>query len=350
MARGWLNCILVDEEDVADLKIGGEIMGIIRRRILMAAVSVCAVCLAGATLAQEFPSQPITVVVPSGAGSLSDTLARLVVNKAKAYLDATYIVENKPGASGIIAASAVQRAEPDGYTLLLANGTSNGAAEALAKKPPYDSAKDFIPVAYVGETQLALVASKSLPVNNGQELLDYARKNPGKLSYGTFGQGSAGHLFGEVMARDNGVQMVHVPFKNEADVAQAIIAGEIELGMLVSSKTFVDQGQVKLIGVTSPSGTAAYPGWPTLSSQGVKGFSDARGFQMFLAPTGTPEAVVRKLGDALSRAARDPEIAERIKVLGVAPANVDPTQLTGFYQQLVAQWRSLVKQSGVQLN
>ncbi|WP_117194018.1 Bug family tripartite tricarboxylate transporter substrate binding protein [Rhizobium terrae] len=325
-------------------------MGIIRRTLLLAAISAYAACLAGRATAQEFPSRPITVVVPSGAGGLSDTLARLVVNKAKTYLDATYIVENKPGASGIIAASAVQRADPDGYTLLLANGTSNGAAEALAKNPSYDSAKDFIPVAFVGETQLALVASKSLPVANGPELLEYARKNPGKLSYGTFGQGSAGHLFAEVMAKNNGVQMVHVPFKNEADVAQAIIGGEIELGMLVSSKTFVDQGQVKLIGVTSPSGTSAYPGWPSLSSQGVKGFSDARGFQMFLAPAGTPEAVVRKLGDALSRAAQDPEVAERIKVLGVAPANVEPAQLNNFYQQLVAQWRTLVKESGVQVN
>ncbi|TWB46412.1 tripartite-type tricarboxylate transporter receptor subunit TctC [Rhizobium sp. ERR 922] len=238
-------------------------MGMLRRTLLLAAVSAYLAYQPGRATAQEFPSRPIAVVVPSGAGGLSDTLARPVVNKAKTYLDATYIVENKPGASGIIAAFAVQRAEPDGYTLLLANGTSNGAAEALVKNPPYASAKDFIPVAFVGETQFALVASKSLPVSNGTELLEYARKNPGKLSYGTFGQGSAGHLFAEIMAKSNGAQIVHVPFKNEADVAQAIIGGEIELGMLVSSKTFVDQGQVKLIGVTSPSGTSAYTGRPT---------------------------------------------------------------------------------------
>ncbi|MGF7055192.1 tripartite-type tricarboxylate transporter receptor subunit TctC [Bosea sp. OAE752] len=310
-----------------------------------------AATMAGSVQAQQpYPNRPITVVVPSGAGGLSDTLARIVTEKAKTELGAAFVIENKPGASGIIAASGVKRAQPDGYTILLANGTSNGAAEALAVKSPYDSAKDFVPVAHVGETQLALVASKKLPVKTAQDLLAYARKNPGKLTYGSFGHGSAGHLFGEVMKKENDISMVHVPYKNEADVVQAMIAGEIDLGMLVSAKPFVDEGQVTLIGVTSPSGTAAYPGWPSLSSQGLLGFSNARGFQIFLAPAGTPEPVLKKLRAALSRAISDPAIGKRVLDLGVAPANTPEAELQATYRELVEQWRALVKASDVQAN
>jgi tripartite-type tricarboxylate transporter receptor subunit TctC len=299
---------------------------------------------------QPYPNRPITVVVPSGAGGLSDTLARIVTEKAKTELGASFVMENKPGASGIIAASGVKRAQPDGYTILLANGTSNGAAEALAAKPPYDSVKDFVPVAHVGETQLALVASKKLPVKTASELLAYAREHPGRLTYGSFGHGSAGHLFGEVMKKENGISMVHVPYKNEADVVQAMISGEIDLGMLVSAKPFVDEGQVTLIGVTSPSGTVAYPGWPSLSSQGVRGFSNARGFQIFVAPAGISEPVLTKLSTALRRAIADPAIAERMIALGVAPASTPAGDLDAVYRELVEQWRALVKASDVHTN
>ncbi|SIR27680.1 tripartite tricarboxylate transporter substrate binding protein [Bosea sp. TND4EK4] len=324
-------------------------MTLTRRNFSIHLGSLCAASMAGSVQAQQpYPSRPITVVVPSGAGGLSDTLARIVTEKAKADLGAAFVIENKPGASGIIAASGVKRAQADGYTVLLANGTSNGAAEALAAKPPYDSIKDFVPVAHVGETQLALVASKKLPVKTAQELLAYARAHPGKLTYGSFGHGSAGHLFGEVMKKENDISMVHVPYKNEADVVQAMIAGEIDLGMLVSAKPFVDEGQVTLFGVTSPSGTAAYPGWPSLSSQGVRGFSNARGFQIFLAPAGTPEPVLKKLGAALTRAISDPVVGKRTLDLGVAPANTPEAEMQTTYRELVEQWRALVKASNVQ--
>ncbi|WP_456705021.1 Bug family tripartite tricarboxylate transporter substrate binding protein [Bradyrhizobium sp. USDA 4449] len=281
---------------------------------------------------------------------MSDTLARLVCDKARGLIGATFVIENKPGASGIIAGSYVRRATPDGYTIMLANGTSHGAAEALIGKPPYDSGKDFIPIAHVGETQLALIASKKLPVKNVKELLTYATDHPGKLTYGTFGHGSAGHLFGEVLKKENGVDMVHVPYKNEADVVQAMMAGEIDLGILVSAKPYVDQEQVTLIGVTSPSGTAAYPGWPSLSAQGLKGFSNARGFQIFVAPSATPGDIAKKLGDGLSLALADPQLRERILALGVAPTSTPAEMLSSTYVALVEQWRALVKASGIETN
>src|SRR5579884_1776689 len=192
-------------------------------RTCMLGRSIVAALLAlapAAASAAEYPSRAITIVVPSQAGGLGDILARRIGDRIATILNATVIVDNKPGAAGAIGSSYVMRAPPDGYTVLLANGTSHGALPALTKNPPYDSIKDFVPIARVGETQLALIASKKLPVKNAQELLAYARKNPGKLSYGTFGHASAGHLYGEVMKKQNGIEMVHVPYKGESAAVQ----------------------------------------------------------------------------------------------------------------------------------
>ncbi|MDH7795665.1 MULTISPECIES: tripartite tricarboxylate transporter substrate binding protein [unclassified Beijerinckia] len=303
--------------------------------------------IAASCSAQDYPTRTITIVAPSAPGALSDVLARLIGKKVADTLSGTVIVEDKPGASGAIGSTYVMRAQPDGYTILLANGASHGALTALSKTPAYDPIKDFVPIARVGETQLALVVSDKLPVKNAQDFLTYARAHPGKLSYGSFGHGSAGHLFGEIMKKRNGIDMVHVPFKSEADAVQAILAGQIELAMLVSAKPYVDQGQVKLIGTTSPGANEAYPGWPTLTSQGVEGFSQARGFQAFLAPAGTPQIVVNKLADAISGAVADPEIRRQLLNLGVTPANETPKDFPALYRALVEQWRSIVRESGI---
>ena len=314
------------------------------RHLAIAAV-FCTV--AAGCFADEFPSRPITIVVPSAAGGMADIIARQISEKAGATLRATFVVENRPGASGAIGGANVMRAPADGYTVLLANGTSHGALPALNKKVQYDPIKDFVPIARVGETQLALVASTKLPIKNAQDLLAYARKNPGKLTYATFGHASAGHLFGEVMKKENGIDMLHVPYKGEAAAIQAVIAGEVDLAMIVSAKPYVDQGQVTLIGTTSPDGTAAFPGWPTLASQGVRGFTQARGFQVFLAPAGTPQPIVNKLADAFSRAVSDPEMRRRLLEVGVDPATERPEDLPALYRSLVEQWRSIVAASGV---
>ena len=298
-------------------------------------------------VAAEFPSRTITIVVPSQAGGLGDILARRVGDKVASLLNATIIVDNKPGAAGGIGGSYVMRAQPDGYTILLANGASHGALPALTKNPPYDPLKNFVPIARVGETQLALIASKKLPVKNAQDLLDYARKNPGKLSYGTFGHASAGHLYGEVMKKENGIEMVHVPYKGESAAVQGLLAGEIDLAMIVSAKPFVEQGQVTLIGITSPDGAEAYPDWPTLASQGVKGFSQARGFQAFLAPIGTPQSAVDKLAKAISDVTADPAVRKQLLDLGVSPASEKPAEFPALYQSLVSQWKAIVQASGV---
>jgi tripartite-type tricarboxylate transporter receptor subunit TctC len=314
-------------------------------RHLAIAAAFCTV--AAGCFADEFPSRPITIVVPSAAGGLGDIIARQISEKAGATLRATFVVENRPGASGAIGGANVMRAPADGYTILLANGASHGALPALNKKLQYDPIKDFVPIARVGETQLALVASTKLPFKNAQDLLAYARKNPGKLTYATFGHASAGHLFGEVMKKENGIDMLHVPYKGEAAAIQAVIAGEVDLAMIVSAKPYVDQGQVTLIGTTSPDGTAAFPDWPTLASQGVRGFTQARGFQVFLAPAGTPQPIVNKLADAFSRAVSDPEMKRRLLELGVDPATERPEDFPALYRSLVEQWRSIVVASGV---
>jgi len=314
-------------------------------RQIAAAAYLCAMALPCA--AQEFPTRPITIVAPSEPGGISDIIARLVANKAAVELRGTIIVENRPGASGAIGAAYVMRAQPDGYTVLLTNGTTHGVVPALNKKPTYDPIKDFVPIVRVGESQLALVTSKKLPVRNAQELLAYARANQGKLNYGTFGHGSAAHLFGEVLKKRNGVDMVHVPFKGEAAAMQGLLASEIELAIIVSAKPYVEQGQVTLIGLTGPESSAAYPGWPTLSSQNVDGFSLARGFQAFVAPAGTPQAVVDKLAGAFAKALADPEIRKRLLDLGINPATERTEEFPPLYRALIEEWRTLIVESGV---
>lgn len=317
---------------------------LLKRLALAAAVAaIPSLCSA----ADDYPSRPITIVVPSQAGGLGDILARKVANKAAPALHGVIVVDNRPGASGAIGSSYVKRATPDGYTILLGNGASHGALPYLTKNPPYDPLNDFVPISRVGETQLALVASKKLPVKNAEELLEFARKHPGKLTYGTFGHASAGHLFGEVMKKENGIEMVHVPYKGEGAVMQALIAGEIDLAMIVSAKPYVDQGQAILIGITSPEGAEAYPGWPTLASQGVKGFSQARGFQVFLAPVGTPQPIVDRLAKAFSDAIADPDMQKQLIELGVSPATEKPQDFRALYRELVGQWKALVESSGV---
>jgi len=315
--------------------------------LLRMALAVLVLAIASPSSAQEYPTRPVIVVVPSAAGSLSDILARLVVEKAAPLLGGKFSVDNRPGASGAIGSAFVARAQPDGYTILLANGASHGAFPALTRKPAYDPLKDFVPVARVGETQLALVASKKLAVGNARELLAYAKQHQGKLSYATFGHGSAGHLFGEVMKKKNGLDMVHVPYKGEALAVQALMGGEVDLAMIVSAKPYVDKGEVKLLGGTSPEGSAAYPGWPTLASQGVAGFSQARGFQAFLAPAGTPDAIVKKLGEALSQAVNHPDVKSRLLDLGVDPAAEPADRFPDVYLDLIQQWRAIVEESGV---
>jgi len=315
------------------------------KRVVLAAMVAAIPSLGSA--AEDFPSRPITIVVPSQAGALSDILARKVADKAAPALQGVIVVDNRPGASGAIGSNFVKRAPPDGYTILLANGASHGALPYLTKSPPYDPVKDFVPISRVGETQIALVASKKLPATNAQELLEFARKNPGKLTYGTFGHASAGHLFGEVMKKENGIEMVHVPYKGEGAVMQALMAGEIDLAMIVSAKPYVDQGQVTLIGITSPEGAVAYPGWPTLASQGVKGFSQARGFQVFLAPVGTPQPVIDKLAKAVSDAVADADVKKQLIDLGVSPATEKPQDFPALYRELIAQWKGLVDSAGV---
>lgn len=314
-------------------------------RQIAAAACLCATALP--CTAQEFPTRPITIVAPSAPGGVSDIIARVVANKAATELRGTIIVENKPGASGAIGGSYVMRAPPDGYTILLTNGTTHGVLPALNKKLAYDPIRDFAPILRVGETQLALVASKKLPVKNAQELLTYARAHPGKMSYGTFGHGSAGHLFGEVLKKRNGVDIVHVPYKGEAAAMQALIAGEIELAIVVSAKPYVEQGQVTLIGITGPESSAAYPGWPTLSSQKIEGFSQARGFQVFVAPAGTPQAIIDKLAGAFSKAIADPEFRRQLLDLGIDPATERVEEFPALFRSLIEQWRALVDESGV---
>jgi tripartite-type tricarboxylate transporter receptor subunit TctC len=312
---------------------------------IAAAAYLCAMALP--CTAQEFPTRPITIVAPSAPGGVSDIIARVVATKAAAELRGTVIVENKPGASGAIGSSFVMRAPPDGYTILLTNGTTHGVLPALNKKLAYDPIRDFAPIIRIGETQLALVAAKKLPVTNAQELLAYARAHPGKLSYGTFGHGSAGHLLGEVLKKRNGVDIVHVPYKGEAAAMQALIAGEIELAIVVSAKPYVEQGQVTLIGITGLARSAAYPGWPTLSSQKVDGFALAQGFQIFVAPAGTPQAVIDKLAGAFSRAIADPAFRQQLLDLGIDPATERAEDFPPLYRSLIAQWRSLTEEAGV---
>jgi tripartite-type tricarboxylate transporter receptor subunit TctC len=299
-------------------------------------------------MAQEFPAKPISIIVPYPAGGPTDAIARIVAQDLSGTIGQNVVVDNRPGASGAVGTRAVARGEADGYSIVFGNNQTHGNNMFLLKEPGYDAVKDFAPLAGVGSFEHAFVVRKDLPVANIQELIALAKKEPGKLNYGSTGLGSGSHLSTELFMVRTGIRMTHVPFRGAAPLVQEMMGGRIDIAnsTLPSVLAQIQSGDLKALAVASPARNASIPNVPTLREQGVTS-ADADSWAAFFAPAGTPKPVLDKLSTAILASLSKPAVRDAIVKLGFTVNLRDPAAFVPYHAQEIRTWKEIIEAAGV---
>jgi tripartite-type tricarboxylate transporter receptor subunit TctC len=310
-------------------------------------------CLAAAAFgaaAQTFPDRSVRIVVPYPPGGFNDTLARVASEKLGKTWGQTVVVDNRPGGNTTIGNVAVAKSPPDGYTILVTPLPFAAMPGLYGANLPYDALKDFTPLVWAGSTQNALVVRNDLPVNNVQELLDYARKNPGKLNYGSTGSGSSNHLTMELFMRMTGTKMAHIPFKGSAPAVTAMLGGEIDalFDNVPNVLQQIKAGRMKAIGVSGLQRSFLLPAVPTVAESGVPGFEVNVWFGMQL-PAGTPKPVVDKINRDMVAFLREPETVKRFRDQGVEVMASTPAEFGQLVQSEVVKWTQLIRDANIRI-
>ncbi|HRO51611.1 MAG TPA: tripartite tricarboxylate transporter substrate binding protein [Alicycliphilus sp.] len=300
-----------------------------------------------ATLAQAYPDKPVTLVVPFAAGSGTDSVARAVASGLAARLKQPVIVDNKPGASAQVAAQYVAKAKPDGYTLFMTTNTSHSANPALYKSLKYDPIKDFTPVARVGELPFALAVNPAVPAKTLAELLDYARANPGKLSYAT--PNSTSLVAMESIKHIAKIDVLGVPYKSSPQAMTDLVGGQVQIYVadLGSGMGMLKTDKVRALGVTTAQPTPMLPGVPPIG-QTVKGF-DLTSWNGIFGPAGLPQPMVQRLNTELQAVLADKDLQDKLAQIGfqVWPSKT-PEEFTQYVAGQLTHWRTLIQQAGIQ--
>ena len=308
-------------------------------------------CLAAVAQAQGFPNKPVKIVIGFPAGGPLDQHARLLSERLQAVLGQPVLVDYKAGAGGTVGAQEVMKAAPDGYTIMLANTGVMVINPALYSKLPYGTLKDFVPIARTAMQPLALLVNPKVPVNSLQEFVDYTRKRPGQINYGSAGNGGISHLVPEMFKTSTGLFMVHIPYRGSAPAFTDLMAGQVQFmaESIPQAASYHKQGKVKALAVTSRERNPALPDTPTVIEAGIKGF-EVVGFYGFLAPAGTPRDVVAKLSDAFRQVLTTPEIRNRMVTQGADPAFLGSEDFAKFLGAEMPKWAAAVKASGAKLD
>ncbi len=302
-------------------------------------------------LAQSgWPNKPIRLIVPYPPGGFTDQMARLVQPGLLARLGQTVVIDNKPGANSIIGVDALAKSAPDGYTfgVVIAAYAAN---TTLYPKLPYDPRKDLIGVAPMAAAPLLAAVSNQAPFKTVTELIDFARRNPGRVSFGSSGTGAAAHLTGELLKAVTKTYMVHIPYRGAAPALADLIGGQIDL-LFDGGAAVVNAGkagQVRLIGVTSEQRLALLPQLPTFIEQGVPGFV-SNSWAAMLAPTGTPKEIVRRMSDELTQILRSAEARPRLDAMVVSATGGTPQECDAFLAAETVKWGKVIRQAGVKLD
>lgn len=309
--------------------------------------ALCALC-APLAAPQPFPAKPIRVIVPSPPGDGSDVVARLIGEKLTAAWGQQVIVDNRPGAGGRIGTEAAAKAPADGYTWIMGNAGSHGINGGLYRNLPYDLEKDFAPITQIMRAPNALVVNPSLGVSSVAELIALLKKNPGKYSYGSGGNGSSAHLSAELFKLMAGVDVVHVPYKGATPALTELIAGQVVMfmGNLPPAMGHIKAGRIKALAVTTLSRSRFVPDLPTVDESGLKGFETVAWFGL-LAPGGTSPAVIARTRDEVTRILQTEELRTRIDSLGGEPVGNTPQEFGAIIRADIAKWRRLVDQAGI---
>ncbi|MBX3620027.1 MAG: tripartite tricarboxylate transporter substrate binding protein [Rhizobacter sp.] len=322
----------------------------------LAALTACVLAagaLPGQALAQPdaYPAHVVTLVVPTASGGGTDTIARVFAEALQRELKQTFIVENKPGANGMLGAADVAKASPDGYRLLFSYTAAMAVNPWLYRKVPYDTRKDFVPVAQIGRGGNLMLVRTTLPVKTPQELAAYAKAHPGELNYCSWGIGSGGHLAMESFKKQAGVKMTHIPYKGSAPCALDVVAGTADAAFADTSSTIelVRSGRVRAIATSGPARLPQLPDVPTMNEAGYP-FTTYSWYGVF-APAGTPAPIIEKLNATLNKLFKDPAILKKMRDLNFneLPANT-PAQFAAQLDKDLQDWGALVKQIGVVLD
>jgi len=314
---------------------------------LLAAVFAAAIAAHAPILAaQAFPSKPIKIVVPLAAGGTGDTLARTVGEQMAKELGQPVVIENKPGAGGLVGTEMVAASPPDGYTLLAVSPSHVINPALHANKKTYDPLRDFEPITVMANTHQMIVAHPSVPVKDARELIEYAKKNPGKLNYGSAGVGSATHLNMALFLSMAGIDVVHVPYKGSTQARQDVLAGQVHLAMdgLLPLQPLIKDGRLTPIGITSSKRAQSNPEIPTLGET-VKGYATDTWYGL-LVPAATPKDVIAKLHAAAVKAINAPGVRERLLKLGADPAGNSPADFHRLLESEQKVWGKVVRESG----
>jgi tripartite-type tricarboxylate transporter receptor subunit TctC len=300
-----------------------------------------------AASAQGYPNKPVTIIVPFGPGSGTDIVTRIIGQRLGAALNQSIVVENKPGANGTIAANFVARAAPDGYTLFMSTNTPHSAAPFLMKSISYDPAKDFVALSRAGSFTQVLLVNPSIPANSVQELIAYAKANPGKL---TFASGNASAvLAGETLKRWAGLDMLHVPYRSAPPAVQDVLGGRVSMLFtdLATGLPHHKSGALRGLATTRLKRSALLPELPTLDESGVKGF-DMDSWAGLFAPAGTPRDIVVKLNTELRKIIETPEVKAQIAATGFEAFSSSTEELDEFVKAQLVKWERMIKEAGIQ--
>ena len=322
-------------------------MSRINRRTAMAAAAAAAL-LPGVARAQAWPNKPIRWVVPYTAGGLTDSVTRLTLEKMN--VGQTFVVDNKPGANSLIGAEIVANAPPDGYTFLTVIAAHAANKTLYQGKLKFDPVTSFAPVSLVGIAPIMILVSNDLPVKNVAELIDYARKNPGKISFGSSGVGAAAHLTSELIMQVTGTKMVHVPYKGTAPALSDLMSGNIQmlLDVPIGTMSQVKAGKVRALAMMSKNRVPGADDIPTIVEAGGP-LIESSSWVMFLAPAGTPKDIVDRMGNAVATAMKDEALRKRLAEQAVIPVGATPAETAKFLTDEVEKWRKVITTAGVKV-
>ena len=299
-------------------------------------------CAFGAA-AQNYPERVVRIINTFPAGGSGDTVIRVVADKLTAALGQPFIAETRTGAAGSIGTDFVAKSPPDGYTLVLGTASTFGTNSATIPHLSYDPVRDFTPVVMIASTPYLLLVHPSVPVSSLKELVAYAKANPNKLNFGSFGNGSSNHLAYELLKQQTGMEMVHVPYKGGAPLITALLAGEVQssLDVYATANPHLRSGRFKLLGVASARRFSLLPDTPTLAEQGYR--VEGGTFFALLGPAKMPRSAVEVLNREVNRALQLPDVRERLSGLGIEIAGGSPESLAAAVANEVAKWSKLVK-------
>ena len=325
-------------------------------RALQALAAALALVLSAVTFAQtpSFPTKPIRLIVPYPAGGPLDTAARALGERLKESLG-TVVVENRPGAGGNLGVDQVAKASPDGYTLVIGAVATHAVNPWLFSKLPYDPIKDFVPITLIAHMPNILVMTPEraaqLKITSARDLFDYLRRNPGQLNYASGGNGSAGHMAGELLKSQGRVSAVHIPYAGAAPAQLGLLAGQTDFMFdnLASATAQIKAGKLKALAVTTPQRAPSMPEVPTMNESGLAGFDVSTWFGVF-APAGTPPAVVARLNETMTAALRTPEMRERLARMGAEPAPMSSAQFAELVRRELTKYEKIVKFSDARVD